>query len=96
MRFTNIEALEMVRRRDGARVTLRYNGGAAKGAFVWSATRDGWLYLADLIQPLADGGAGHQYLTEDKDDVALIELSCGEQDVLSAARSAICGLDKRG
>jgi hypothetical protein len=94
VRFTNGEAIEMVCRQDGPRVTLRYSDGPTERVFVWSATADGWLYLADLIKPLADGGAGHQYLTDDKDDVALIELSCGEQDVLSAARSASGGADK--
>ena len=92
VRFTNVEAIEMICRPDGPRVTLR--NGTHERAFVWSATADGWLYLADLIQPLADGRAGHQYLTEDKDDVALIELSSGEQDVLNAARSASGGADK--
>ncbi len=89
MRFTNVEAVEMVCRSDGPRVTLRRGHDTTEKSFVWSATADGWLYLADLIQPLVDGGAGHQYLTDDKDDVALIELSSGEQDVLRAARSAV-------
>jgi hypothetical protein len=79
VRFTNVEAIEMVCRPDGPRVTLRHSDDTAERAFVWSATANGWLYLADLIQPLADGGAGHQYLTEDKDDVSLIELSSGER-----------------
>ncbi len=91
VRFTNVEVIEMVCRPDGPRVTL--GRGTDERAFVWSATADGWLYLADLVQPLVDGGAGHQYLTDDKDDVALIELSSGEQDVLNAARSASGGAD---
>jgi hypothetical protein len=89
VRLTNVEVIEMVCRQDGPRVALRSGDDTAEKSFVWSATADGWLYLADLIQPLADGGAGHQYLTDDKDDVALIELSSGEKDVLSAARSAV-------
>lgn len=88
VRFTNVKMIEMVCRLDGPRVTLRHGDGTDERAFVWSATADGWLYLADLIQSFVDGGAGHQYLTDDKDDVALIELSSGEQDVLRAARSA--------
>jgi hypothetical protein len=88
VQITNVEAIELVTRPDGPRVTFRQSDAATEGSFVWSATPEGWLYLADLIQPLVDGGIGHQYLTEDKNDVALIELSSGEQDVLSAARSA--------
>lgn len=95
VRFTNVEAIEMVCRANGPRVTLGRGADTARKTFVWSATADGWLYLADLIQPLADGKAGHQYLTEDKNDVAVVELSCGEQDVLSAARSASGGDDNR-
>jgi hypothetical protein len=47
----------------------RDDDDTAGKSFVWSTTK-GWLYLADLIQPLADGAAGHQYLTEEKDDAA--------------------------
>jgi len=94
MRFTNVEAIEMVCRPDGPRVTLRHSDGTDGRDFVWSATADGWLCLADLIQPLTDGGAGHQYLTEDEDDVALIELSVGEEEVVRAARSASGGADE--
>jgi hypothetical protein len=86
VRFKNLESIEMVCRPDGPRVTLRYRDDATKRAFVWSATPDGWLYLAELIQPLCDGGIGHHYLAEDKDDVALIELSVGEEEVIRAAR----------
>lgn len=88
VQFTNVESVEMVCRPDGPRVMLRYSGDGHERAFVWSATPDGWRYLAELIQPLCDGGTGHHYLAEDKDDVALIEFSMGEEDVLSAARSA--------
>ena len=78
----------MVRRPSGPRATLTHSDGSAEKAFVWSATADGWLYLVDLIQPLVDGKAGHQYLTEGKEDAALIEISSGEQDVIRAARVA--------
>jgi hypothetical protein len=65
---------------------LRRDDATVGKSFVWSATVEGWLYLAELIQPLADGVAGHQYLTEDDDDVAVVELSSGERDVLTASR----------
>lgn len=87
VQIANLQGIEMVCRTDGPRVTLQYHGDETVKSFVWSATTAGWLYLADLIQSLCDGGVGHHYLTEDKDDVALIELSSGEQDVLNVARS---------
>jgi hypothetical protein len=86
VRIENLRAIEMVHRPDGPRVALRHRDNSGAKSFVWSATAEGWLYLADLIQSLCDGGVGHHYLTEDKDDVAIIELSSGEQDVLSVAK----------
>lgn len=86
VRIENLQTIEMVLRPDGPRVALRLRDDGAAESFVWSATEEGWLYLADLIQSLCDGGVGHHYLTEDKDDVALIELSYGEQDVLRVAK----------
>ncbi len=82
VRFTNVETIEMVCRPNGPRVMLRYRDDADEKAFVWSATPDGWLYLTELIQQLCSGGVGHHYLAEDKDDVALIELSVGEEEVI--------------
>jgi hypothetical protein len=54
-------------------------------AFVWSATRAGWLHLADLTQSLCAGGVGHHYLTDDRGDDALVELSFGEHDPQTVA-----------
>ena len=97
VRIVNLGTIEMACRSGGPRVTLRHRYDVTDKSFVWSATAEGWLYLADLIQSLCDGGIGHQYLTEDRDDVALIELSSGEQDVLSVARltdGGFAGTDK--
>jgi hypothetical protein len=91
MQFTNVEVLEVVCRPGSPRITLRHRDDIAEKSFVWSATAGGWLYLADLIQSLADGAAGHEYLTEDRDGVALVELSSGEQEVLDAVKSAVTG-----
>jgi hypothetical protein len=87
VRISNVGAIEMAVRPDGPRILLRHQDGGGSGSFLWSATPDGWLYLADLIAPLCDGGAGHHYLTEDKDDVAQIELSVGEEEVLRAVKA---------
>jgi hypothetical protein len=86
VRVVNVVAIEMVCVADGPRIALRSRDIGGDRSFVWSATVEGWLYLADLVQPLCDGAAGHQYLTEHKDDAALIELSSGEPDVLRIAQ----------
>jgi hypothetical protein len=88
VRVINVASMQMVCPDDGPRIALRSGDAAGDGSFVWSATAEGWLYLVDLIQPLCDGRAGHQYLTERKDDAALIELSSGEPEVLRIAQLA--------
>ena len=84
--ITNLQTVEMTCRTGKPRITFTNDDEAEGKSFVWSATPDGWRYLVDLIQPLCDSKVGHQYLTEDKDDAAVIELSFGEQDVLSAVQ----------
>jgi len=86
VRIANVDVIEMVCRSDGPMVTLRHPDNGAEKSFAWSATADGWRYQADLIQPFCDGGSGHQYLNDERDDVAVIEVSFGERDVLDAAR----------
>lgn len=76
----HLDAIEMTTRSVGPPVSVKRGNGAASESFVWSATTEGWLYLADLTEPLCTGGAGHHYLTDDEDDDALIELSFGEHD----------------
>ncbi len=76
----HIDDIEMTTRSAGPRVSLKRLDGERGKSFVWSATREGWLYLADLTEPLCAGGVGHHYLTDDVDDDGLIELSSGEHD----------------
>jgi hypothetical protein len=83
--IAHLDDIEMTSRSSGPQVTLKQRDSDSE-SFVWSATREGGLYLADLTQPLCTEGGGHHYLTDDKEDDALIELSFGEQDVLDAAR----------
>ncbi len=85
-RIVNVDIIEMRCQPDGPVVALRHPDNGSEKSFAWYATPDGWRYQADLIQPFCDGGSGHQYLTDDKDDVALIEVSFGEHDVLDAAK----------
>jgi hypothetical protein len=45
---------------------------------VWRSTREEWTTAAELLRPLAEGAHGHQYLTEERYDDVLIEISFGE------------------
>ena len=47
------------------------------GGFTWSCTRAEWHMASLLIEPLATQ-VGHQYLTSEIEDDALIEVSRGE------------------
>lgn len=49
--------------------------------FSWSASADGWISSAGLIQPFTEGRTGHQYLTTEGVDDALVEVSFGEPGV---------------
>ncbi len=56
---------------------------------MWSATEDGWLHSRDLVQALCEAGSGHQYMNDDRDDVAVVELSLGEPDLLGSVRDKL-------
>lgn len=82
----HLDDLEMTSRSSGPQITLKRRNNDDKASFVWSATREGWLHLAALTEPLCTEGTGHHYLTDEKDDDALIELSFGEHDAQKIAR----------
>lgn len=46
--------------------------------FRWACTADQWNDLALLMTPLVEGAVGHQYLTSERWDDLLIEVSHGE------------------
>jgi hypothetical protein len=81
----HLDEIEMTTRSSGPQVALKRRGDS-EVAFLWSATREGWLHLAALIQSFRAGEKGHHYLTDDKLDDALIELSFGEHDAQKVAR----------
>jgi hypothetical protein len=79
----------------------------APGALVWRCTSDEWITCAALLEPLAEGKRGHQYLTEERYDDVLIEVSHGEAhgsrthqarcdprhpDAIGALSSSICSI----
>jgi hypothetical protein len=86
VQIANVKAIEMVSRPNEPRIAFEHRSSTPDKSFVWSATIAGWLHLIELIQPFCDGQVGHQYLTEDKNDALLVELSSGEQDVPIVAR----------
>jgi hypothetical protein len=88
VRVGNVNAISMVRRSTGPLVALRRQGDDIH-SFVWSATEDGWLHSRDLVQALREAGSGHQYMNDNKDDVALVELSLGEPDLLGSVRRSL-------
>jgi hypothetical protein len=47
------------------------------GSFDWSCTADEWQTASLMLEPLLEH-VGHQYLTSEGDDDALIEVSYGE------------------
>jgi hypothetical protein len=64
----------------GSLVQLRRTQRAPNAvSFRWIGTSTGWGYQADLMEPLTKGRAGHQYLTTEERDDALIEVSLGER-----------------
>jgi hypothetical protein len=75
MRLENIARLELARASHPSRKTLSRSGDIS---FVWSCTAEQWNTLAALLEPLLDR-PGHQYLTDEGIDDALIEVSFGEQ-----------------
>jgi hypothetical protein len=46
--------------------------------FTWRQDTLRWAHASMLIEPLLKGGAGHQYLTHEGVDDALVEFSVGE------------------
>lgn len=89
VRVANVDTITMVRRSTGPPVSLRAEPSDNLQSFVWSATEDGWLHSRDLVQTLCEAGSGHQYMNDAKEDVALIELSLGESDLLRSVRAKL-------
>lgn len=82
----NVESLLLrvaERERPGRKALARVSKWFGKGSFVWSRSPLGWQQCVGLVQGLAEEGeAGHQYLTDEGVDDALVELSFGEGGAL--------------
>ena len=76
MRLSNMTTLEMTLSTTDAHKTL---WRTRNGGFVWSCTTGQWRDHIDLLDPFLRGLRGHQYLTDESNDDALIEISFGER-----------------
>jgi hypothetical protein len=76
MRLKNIASLELARGPLLVRKTLSKTDNAR---FVWTCTAEQWHRHAGLLDPFLKDRVGHQYLTEEGIDDALVEVSFGEQ-----------------
>jgi hypothetical protein len=59
------------------RSPIRHLEQASDGTFTWSCTADEWQTASLMLEPLLEQ-SGHQYLTSETDDDAIIEVSYGE------------------
>jgi hypothetical protein len=58
---------------------MRTAGSSGNGAsFLWRQDTLRWAHASMLIEPLLKGRPGHQYLTNEGRDAALVEFSHGE------------------
>jgi hypothetical protein len=79
MRVTGLTDLALVCRGEGPEIELRTAGRDDPPSFLWSATTNGWRHLIGLMGPFCDGHPGHQYLTREGIDDALVEVSLDER-----------------
>ncbi len=59
-------------------LTRTAGSGDDDAGFLWQQDTLRWAYASMLIEPLLKGRPGHQYLTNEERDAALIEFSHGE------------------
>lgn len=80
--INNVRSLKLRR-------VLRMGNAALRGPsapvtdaeFEWALDEAGWSSVAGLLEPFLRGETGHQYLTDEGSDAALIEVTFGETDV---------------
>jgi hypothetical protein len=61
---------------------LRQISSAADGSdFEWFQDASHWHLAAGFLEPFVSGNTGHQYLTNEAKDDALVEVSFGESEV---------------
>jgi hypothetical protein len=81
LQVTNIAELTAELVELAPRVALERMASRKEGAvFRWRNTKEGWQDCADLVEPLAEcSGPGHQYLTVERVDDALVEVCFRER-----------------
>ena len=72
-------SVELVARCSASSGSVARRTGEGPASFLWASTSSGWEDCAGLIEGLLeDGGAGHQYLTDDGAGDLLIEVAFRE------------------
>jgi hypothetical protein len=76
VRLVDLDGLRLTRALpDGARELVRLDD---RSAFRWTCSQERWRTHAALLEPFLAGRVGHQYMTSENVDDALIEVSFGE------------------
>jgi hypothetical protein len=87
VRLHGVRSLKLRRVVHARDVALRGPSAPVSDAeFEWELDQDGWTFAAGLLEPFLQGKTGHQYLTREGLDAALIEVTFGESDVRVAGQ----------
>ena len=78
----DVESLELRRAEKTQGKQLRREGRRAALKNYWMCTDEQWLTNAALLDPFVEGRSGHQYLTSEATDDAVVTVSFNEPDVL--------------
>jgi hypothetical protein len=82
VRIVGIRSLMLRSIGRSSEITLRGPGAPVPDAdFEWELDTAGWRRTAGLLEPFVQGKTGHQYLTQEGVDAALVVVSFGESDV---------------
>ena len=74
----HLTSIGLVTNEEGRDLESKRVSNGSDDLLTLSGTKQGWRRAADLLEPFCLGQTGHQYLCEEDDDDALIEISYGE------------------
>jgi hypothetical protein len=83
----SIPNISLVLQRAVSRPTQNLIRQAHGDRFIWVCTDEEWETNALMLDPFIAGRSGHQYLTSERRDDALVELSFGEVRAAPSPRS---------
>lgn len=79
--LVELRMLERLEMRLTQEATTKRLAAITPRQLVWTCTRAQWVEVVELLEPFVAGQSGHQYLTSERDDDVLVEVSLGEPDV---------------